>query len=333
MRKRLSRTAAVGISAIAAVCLASPAAATPAPVPFSISQVPGVIAPSQSTHPDASRYARAHPGAVPPGVNDFTCVPSATHPRPVILLHGTDSSAYSDYAAIGPYLADAGFCVYALNYGSAPGARTFGTEDIPTSAGQLGVFVDEVRRSSGATEVDLVGYSQGATVSRYYTNRLGGADAVKRWVGLASPSYGGTLYGLVPLAELIPGSMDLAKTVLPAEVVSTALWQQSQGSPLLEGLNNPSDTVPGVEYTTISSRVDEVIQPLSNAGLRGPGATNLVISDLCPVNQSGHFRMPYDDFAIALVHSALDPGAGVTAPCTAVPLGAGILEMVIAENS
>lgn len=330
-KRRLCWTAAVGIGVIAAACLGPPAAAAPAPV--SIAQVPGMVGPAQSTHPDASRYARTHPGAVPPGVNDFTCVPSAAHPRPVVLLHGTDSSAYSDYAAIGPYLADAGFCVYALNYGAAPGASTFGTEDIPTSAGQLSAFVDEVRRSSGADEVDLVGYSQGATVSRYYTNRLGGADAVRRWVGLASPTYGSTLYGLVTLAEQIPGSMDLAKTVLPAEVVSTALWQQSQGSPLLEGLNNPTDTVAGVEYTTISSRVDEVIQPLSNAGLRGAGATNLVISDVCPTNQSGHFRMPYDAFTIALVHAALDPTAGVTAPCTEVPLGDGILDMIIAENS
>lgn len=331
---RLKWTVAVLVSVIVAVTLGSPAAASPGTsTPVSTSQIPTLPGPAQSTHPDASGFATDHPGAVPPGVNDFDCIPSPAHPRPVVLLHGTDSSAYSDFAAIGPRLADVGFCVFALNYGAAIGATSFGTEDIPTSASQLAAFVEQVRHFAGATKVDLVGYSQGATVARYFTNRLDGAAVVKRWVGLASPSYGGTLYGLVPLAEKIPGAIDFAVRALPPELVSTALWQQTQGSPLLHELNDPTDTVTGVEYTIIASRVDEMIQPASNAALHGRGATNRFITDECPANKSGHFRMPYDDYAIALVLDALDPGAGTSPACTAIPLGAGILDMVISENS
>lgn len=333
----IRRTCAVAITIGTAVALSlgsPPAGAHPfTPDPGSHSQMPLLSGPPQSTHPDASRYARTHPGAVPAGVNDFSCVPTQSHPRPVVLLHGTDSNAYSDYAALGPRLVEAGFCVYAVNYGGQPDAATFGTEDIPTSSAQVATFVEEVRARTGATEVDLVGYSQGATVARFYINRLGGSEFVNRWVGLASPSYGSTLYGLVPLANQIPGSMDLAVQILPAEVVSTALWQQAQGSPFLTGLNTPSDTAAGVEYTTIGSRVDEVIQPVGNVALRDPGATNLIIGDLCPANQTGHFRMPYDDFTIGLVVGALDPNAGTTPPCTPVPLGEGVLPMIIAENS
>lgn len=332
---RLKCAAAVGIGTALAISLGSPpAGAAPfPPEPDSRSQIPLVSGPPQSNHPDASRYARAHPGVAPTGVNDFECVPSPSHPRPVVLLHGTDSNAYSDYAALGPRLADAGFCVYAVNYGGQRDAVTFGTEDIPTSAGQVARFVDEVRAATGAEDVDLVGYSQGATVARYYINRLDGSDHVARWVGLASPTYGSSLYGLVPLAEQIPGSMDLAVKILPPEVVSTALWQQAQGSTFLAGLNNPADTAPGVDYTTIGSRVDEVIQPVSKVALRDPAATNLIIGDLCASNQTGHFRMPYDDFAMGLVVVALDPDVGATARCTTVPLGEGVLPMIIAENS
>jgi triacylglycerol esterase/lipase EstA (alpha/beta hydrolase family) len=301
-------------------------------------EIPTTPGPAQSTHPDASRYARDHPGSVPPGVNNFSCVPSAAHPNPVILLHGTDSSAYSDFAALGPRLSDSGFCVFAPNFGGRPDGDSFGTEDIVESARQVSVFVAQVREATGSPTVDLLGYSQGATVARYFVNRLGGAATVGHWVGLASPSYGSILYGLVPVARQIPGAMDVAITVLPADLVSTALWQQAEGSPLLAQLNGDGpgasgiDTVPGVAYTTIGTRVDEVIQPATNVALRDAAATNLVVQAGCPVNQSGHFRLPYDEYTIGLALRVLDPT--LPAPeCTAIALGTGIVETVIAENT
>lgn len=333
---RLTLATAATIAAVLAAALGSPAPADAGPdgaATTSTSQVPRLAGPAQVTHADASRYVRQNPGSVPAGVNDFTCVPSKTHPRPVVLLHGTDSTAYSDYAAIGPRLVDAGYCVFALNYGGQPGAANFGTEDIRASSAQVAVFVDDVLSATGSDDVDIVGYSQGATVGRYFINKLGGAQVVGRWVGLASPSYGSSLYGLVPLAELIPGSMEIAAKILPREMVSPALWQQAQGSPFLDDLNSPTDTAPGVEYTTIASRVDEVIQPVTNVALRDPAATNVIVQDLCPADQSGHFRMPYDDFTIALVLAALDPEAPFSGRCVPVALGEGILDMIIAENS
>ncbi|RYF46339.1 MAG: alpha/beta fold hydrolase, partial [Comamonadaceae bacterium] len=153
------------------------------PGAISVWQVPDRAGPAQITHHDAARYARPHPGSVPPGVNDFTCTPTAVHPRPVVLVHGTDSNAYSDWAALGPRLAAEGFCVFALNYGGEPGGDNYGTEDMAVSAGQLAQFVAAVRAATAASEVDIVGYSQGATVARYCVNRLGGAAVVDQWVG------------------------------------------------------------------------------------------------------------------------------------------------------
>ncbi|KXF55932.1 lipase [Rhodococcus sp. SC4] len=327
--------AAVGVGWAVSILWAPVAAAEKVPdLPGAVSawQVPDRVGPAQGAHPDAARYARQHPGSVPPGVNDFTCTPTAVHPRPVVLVHGTDSNAYSDWAALGPRLAGAGFCVFALNYGGEPGGDNYGSEDMTVSAGQLAQFVAEVRAATAAAEVDIVGYSQGATVARYYVNRLGGAAVVDQWVGLASPTYGGTLFGLVPVLEQTPGGMQWARRAIPPELVSTALEQQAQSSPFLDDLNGGGDTVAGTRYTTIGSRLDEVIQPTTNIALRDGSATNLTIQDLCPSNQSGHFRMPYDEYTLQLVMGVLDPAQAVTPPCSVVPAGTGVLEMILTEK-
>ncbi|QYB04127.1 alpha/beta fold hydrolase [Rhodococcus sp. USK10] len=275
----------------------------------------------------AAAYAHDHPGSAPAGSNDFSCTPSADHPEPVVLAHGTDASAYADWAALSPMLAADGYCVFALDYGGAPGADSFGTEDIVASAGEFGRFVDRVRDATGAGKVDVVGYSQGANVTRYYVNKLGGAPFVDHWVGLASPSYGGVMYGLVPVVQALPGGPEFARTV-----TSVAVSQQMQGSPFMNDLNSGGDTVPGVSYTTIGSRFDEMIQPYTNMALRGAGAVNILIQDRCPEDGTGHFRAPYDPFALDLVRAALDPDAVPLARCEFVPIGAGILEVVVDSN-
>lgn len=296
--------------------------------PVSVWSVPTVPGPVQTVHGYATEYVRKNLDAVPVGANDFGCRPTEAHPRPVVLVHGTDSSAYSDYAALSPMLADAGFCVFALNFGRDPARQTYGTEDMAISGVQVATFVEQVRTATGAEKVDIVGYSQGATVSRYFINRLGGAQYVSNWVGMASPSYGGVFYGLGPAAQAVPGAVDMLTPTL-----TTAVVQQMQGSNFLTALNSGGDTVAGVKYTTVSSNVDEMIQPFTNMALHGPNATNLVLQDLCPINMSGHFQLAYDPYALQLVVNALDPEAAKQPQCVAVPLGTGIPEVVGAAHS
>jgi len=316
------RATAVGVLAVLAVTTASAPAFGEPP------EVPTIVGPIQSDHLGAALYQRQHRNATPSGTNDFDCRPDAAHPRPVVLAHGTDSTAYSDWAAIGPSLAAAGFCVFAPNYGGAPGADTYGTEDLRASAHQIGTFVDRVLAETGAQQVDLVGFSQGANVTRYYVNKLGGASKVGRWVGLASPSYGGVMYGLVPIAQAVPGALDAF-----AMVTSLAAVQQAQGPPTMIALNEGGDTVPGVEYVTIGSRVDEMIQPFENIPLRGAGARNIALQDLCPQNLTGHFHMVYDAYVRNLLLTVLDPVGAPDPVCVPVALGTGIPQVIIAGNS
>ncbi len=82
----------------------------------------------------------------------------------------------------------------------------FGLGDIKHSARQLADFVDEVLRRTGAQQVDLVGFSQGGMMPRYFLNALGGGPKVHNFVGIAPSNHGVTAQGLMNLARQIPGA-------------------------------------------------------------------------------------------------------------------------------
>jgi hypothetical protein len=61
--------------------------------------------------------------------------PSAAHPDPVVLVRGTFGNMTDSWEALSPLLANAGYCVYALNYGgSSPSNPIQATGPIETSA-------------------------------------------------------------------------------------------------------------------------------------------------------------------------------------------------------
>ena len=241
-------------------------------------------------------YAHVSPTASPPGANE-PCQPSAAHPRPVVLVHGTFADMSNSWQALSPLLHNRGYCVFALNYGDYNGSGAigvYGVDDIPTSAQELNVFVDKVRAATGAAEVDLVGHSQGGMMPRYYLKYLGGAAEVNALVGLSPSNHGTTLDGLfnLPNSELATGGCP-------------ACAQQKAGSAFLQRLNAGGDTVSGVSYTVIQTRYDEVVTPYTSAFLSGPAVTNLLLQRQDPANTTDHVRIPYDPLALSDVLAAL----------------------------
>ena len=249
----------------------------------------------------------ATPAANPAGVN-VRCRPSSAHPRPVVLLEGTTSRIVASFARLGPMLANAGYCVYGLNYGDTSiTEQTHGVigamGDIAASARELARFVDQVLAKTGTSKVDIVGWSQGGgPLPRYYLRNLGGAAKVHALVGLAPSNYGTSFFGVLTLIAAVE-----ALTGVPLLSLSgaAAFEQQEQHSAFLAALNKHHDTVPGVHYTVIETRYDDVVTPFTNAFLTGRGAHNILLQDSCPLDATDHIGIPYDDNAIQYVLNAL----------------------------
>ena len=58
------------------------------------------------------------PNANAPGTNDWSCKPTAAHPRPVVLVHGTLGNRSTNWQTYGPLLKNNGYCVFSLTYGA-----------------------------------------------------------------------------------------------------------------------------------------------------------------------------------------------------------------------
>jgi len=242
--------------------------------------------------------------APPPGAN-VPCHPSAAHRYPVILTEGTFGSMANSFGAISPDLVNNGYCVYAFNYGQTlPLTGIYATGDIASSARQLASEVAQVLSQTGASKVDIVGWSQGGMMPRYYINDLGGAAMVNMLVGLAPSNYGTTLNGLAADISAL-GSLGVVTALLSA--ACPACTEQLQGSAFLSGLNG-EPTASGVKYVVIETADDEVVTPYTNAFLPAAGnVQDITLQDQCPQDHSDHLSIPYDSNALQDVTNALGP--------------------------
>jgi triacylglycerol lipase len=253
-----------------------------------------VLAVSLACAAPASASPYVAPGISPPGANDWSCRPAAARPHPVVLVHGTFGDMTVSWNLISPVLKSAGYCVFALDYGSR------GTGPIEASAGELAAFVDRVLAATGAARVSLVGHSQGGMMPRYYLKFLGGTAEVDDLIGL-SPSNHGTANPGALLAEAALGCVSCG--------------QQRTGSAFLRNLNAGDETPGDVSYTVVQTRYDEVVIPYTSAFLAaGPNTTNVLLQARCPFDLADHLGIIYDRVALRWIKNALarpgpaDPG-------------------------
>ncbi|MER6047310.1 alpha/beta fold hydrolase [Streptomyces sp. NPDC001793] len=246
------------------------------------------------------------------GWNNWSCKPSAAHSNPVVLAHGTWENRWDNWFVLAPYLVKRGYCVYSLDYGQLPYTPGIGGQaSIPESAGELSAYVDKVLESTGAKKVDIVGHSQGGgALPRYYLNFLDGAAKVDKLVGIAPSNHGTTASGLGTLARMIPGVSTGLSLVAPG------VEDQITGSEFMKKLNSKPDTVPGVKYTVLATKYDEVVTPYKTQFLSGPNVRNVELQKLCKWDISEHVAIgTIDRVAFHEVANALDPAHATPTTC------------------
>ncbi|MCX5383321.1 triacylglycerol lipase [Streptomyces sp. NBC_00083] len=270
-----------------------------------------LLAAAAALAPATAAHAQSAPSS---GWNNYSCKPSAAHPRPVVLVHGTFGNGTDNWLALAPYLVNRGYCVFSLDYGQLPGVPLFdGLGPIDKSAAQLATFVDKVLAATGTPKADVVGHSQGGMMPRWYLKFLGGAAKVNALVGIAPDNHGTTLDGLAQLLPYFPGAEDLLTLATPG------LADQIAGSPFVTQLNQGGDTVPGVHYTVIASKYDEVVTPYRSQFLNGPDVHNVLIQDKCALDLSEHVAIGLTDrVAYHEVANALDPAHATPTTCASV---------------
>lgn len=203
---------------------------------------------------------------------------------PVVLVHGYDGTPAS-FDVLSSRLRAAGRQVVVVQLPDR------GTGDIEVSAGVVARAVD----GTGASRVDLVGYSAGGIVVRTYLGQPGVAAHVRHVVLLGSPNHGAQLASLAALlgprlcsgacAELVPGSALLARL-----------------NQLVRGNEFPA----GPDVTSIWTALDRTVTPPSSAALAG--ALNIRLQDVCADSVVGHGDLARDPLAVGLVVRAVDGG-------------------------
>jgi len=156
--------------------------------------------------------------------------------NPVLLLPGyTDSE--EDLTTLAAYLWEAGFQVHP--FAPQPSDGSVLLEDL---AAQLQAFIDLTFGSN--QPVDVVAFSMGGLISRWYVQKLGGWERVQRLVTLATP-HNGTLYAYMP-------------------VNSPGLRQMQPGSDFLNELNGDLLPLTRINFTSIWTPLDLTVFPATS---------------------------------------------------------------------
>ncbi len=168
--------------------------------------------------------------------------------NPVFLVHGIIDRAYV-FNSLRAFLEREGWTVYALDL-----IPNDGRAGIEVLAQQLAEFID--RQVGRDCPIDVIGFSMGGLVSRYYIQRLGGLDRVDHFISICAPNHGTRLAFLMPLF--------------------TGIRQMCPNSEFLNDLNQDAiDQLGRINYTSLWTPSDLMIIPADSA--RMPIGRNLPI--------------------------------------------------------
>jgi triacylglycerol lipase len=164
-----------------------------------------------------------------------------------------------------------------------------GTQDLRVQARVLDRAVDDALDRTGASSVDVIGYSAGGLVVRLWVGELGGGDVARRALTLSSPHHG---------TELASLGADLSPDTCPV-----GCRQMAVDSDFLRDLNAGDETPPGPEWIAMWTEDDRVVVPPDSGSLEG--ALDFSIQSVCPGDSLDHGDVPRDPSVIAMVELEL----------------------------
>ncbi|BAZ84561.1 esterase/lipase family protein [Dolichospermum compactum] len=156
--------------------------------------------------------------------------------NPVLLVHGiNDTGAVFNKMAF--YLRKQGLSVYTVDL-----IPNNGSEVLEKLAQQVADYVNNI--FAAAQPLDIVGFSMGGIVSRYYIQRLGGINRVQRFMTISSPHYG----TIVAYGTWLAGAL-----------------QMRPHSDFLNDLNADVEMLKQLNFTSIWTPYDLMILPASSS--------------------------------------------------------------------
>ena len=199
----------------------------------------------------------------------------------VLLVHGTGEEKEESWSwSYEPALHADGFATCSVQLpGHALG-------DFTVSAEYVVAAIRIAYRKAGRP-IGVVGYSQGAMLPVW---------AIKFW-----PDLPAKVTDIVGLAGPYDGT-HLGNELCASGQCAPLAWQLRQGSRHITALRNAP--LPDVPVTSVFSRNDEIVRPQPEASTL-PGATNVLLQDVCVLDPSEHGMMPGDPVADALALDAL----------------------------
>lgn len=206
---------------------------------------------------------------------------------PVLLVHGTFTAGWEQYDwSYGPVLEEMGFDVCTVTYPD----RGFG--DLQVSAEYVVNAIRRVHEQSGR-RIAMIGHSQGALMPRWALKWWPSArDLVEDFVLHAGPNHGTDQAADNPVSNAL-----VATTGMPA-----AFYQMASDSDFEEALNAGDETPGEVDYTSIYTQFDELVQPVSPVptaaldwGMDNPRVSNILLQDVCPALLADHVTIGITD--------------------------------------
>jgi triacylglycerol lipase len=188
--------------------------------------------------------------------------------NPVLLVHGIDDTL-AVFNTMTTYLRTLGWVVHSLDL-----MPCNGDTGLDKLAHQVSDYADKTFEPNQL--FDLVGFSMGGIVSRYYVQRLGGIQRVQRFVTISSPHNG---------------------TATAYFRLNAGCHQMRLGSPFLKDLNQDAAMLEQINFTSIWTPLDLMILP--------PVSSSLPIGREVLVNVIAHPLMLTDSRSLKAVTEAL----------------------------